>query len=405
MTPCPHSHALKLLLVAAVCWAVLPRLGAQQPVAAVERWLATVDSATQQIVLSWSPSADSATLGYHICTGTPCLDYDTVFGRMDTTYRCADHPSTEPHLYRIHVFDSSYNVSSLTPPFGNMVLTAHVPPCETTVAAQWTPYTGMPGGLLRYQLLVRQEPYDSVYEVYHTTDSAGPLAYSMTIAEGATRVHLRVRALGAQGLNSESNTVTVERQTVDTANRLRIAAVEYDSASVAVALALDVDTSFRAAPYLLWRSVDGSPWRKVATLTPTSPTLRYMDRGINPYDSLHCYQLSVADACGANDRYSLTECVVVPDPPTPAVAVPNVVLVGADDPNGTFRPVVRGFSGDIYELSVYDRRGLLVYRTTNPADAWRPTDATPQGAYAYTLRLRMNDNTIQTYNGTISVIK
>ena len=113
----------------------------------------------------------------------------------------------------------------------------------------------------------------------------------------------------------------------------------------------------------------------------------------------------MTDACGLNERFSATRCLVVPDPPEPAAALPNAVVAGDEGPNGVFLPRVRGMMGDLYELYIYDRRGRLIYQTTDPAAGWRPAADTPQGAYAYALRLRYNNNDIATYTGTITVIK
>lgn len=385
-------------------------LAAQQPVAPVTDWLATVDEASQQIVLSWRPSADTQAVGYHICTGSPCLDYDTVFGRLDTSYRCLDHAATERHTYRIHVFDSAYNVSSLTPSFGNMVLTANVPRCDTAVTARWSPYVGMPGGVAKYRLLVRLDPYDDEYYPYAVVDSAGPFEHTFTIAEGATRVWIKVQAVafnevwGAQPLISESNTVSVERRTVDTATFFSILSVEYDSVNTRTLLTLDLDTAYHASPYVLWRSVDGNPWDSLAAFAVDESPFVYTDNTVNPFDSLHCYQLSSLDACGLNPRYSEPVCIVVPTPPQPAFAIPNIVVVG-DDANGSFLPRLRGLKGDLYELYIYDRNGLLVHSTTDPAAGWTPQASTPQGAYAYALRCRFNNNRIKVFTGAILVIK
>lgn len=374
-------------------------------VAPVISWLASVDD-SQRIVLSWSPSDDSAVWGYHICSGQPCLDYDTVFGRLDTSLLCLDHSPLEPHTYRIHVFDSAHNVSSLTPPFGNMVLSAEVPDCETAVHASWTPYGAMPSGLGRYMLMVRVEPLDSLFETYYTTDSAGSLNYSFSLPPEATAATLRVAAVSAdRRLVSLSNIVSVPRLTADTAAYLDIRSVAFDSLAGAVNLSFHVDTAYHGADSCtLWRSVDGAPWRQLARL-PWPPLERYADRTVNRYDSLHCYQLSVPDACGLNPRYSESRCVVVPPPPPPAVALPNVVMAGDDGPNGQFLPVASSLMGDIYELYIYDRRGALVFSSSDPSVPWRPNPDIPQGAYTYSLRLRFADNTIHTYVGTILVIK
>ena len=383
---------------------------AQEPVAPVTGWLATVDEQSQNIVLSWHPSTDSQTMGYHICTGVPCLDYDTVFGRFDTSYVCLDHDVTEPHTYRIHVFDSTYDVSSLTPSFGNIVLSAEVPRCSTSVTASWTPYHGMPGGLYRYRLLVRLEPFSDEYIPYFTTDSAGPFTYSFDIHEGTTRVWLKVQASGygeihnGTPLISQSNIVSVERLTVDTAAFLSIASVEYDSLNRRNILTFDIDTAYQVDHYTLYRSIDGTPWDSIAALTFEAPPFTFFDDDINVYDSLYCYQLEVRDACGLNPHYSNTGCTVVPTPPAPAVAFPNIVVVGDAD-NGVFLPRLRGLKGDLYELFVYNRNGLLVYSTEDPNAGWTPSAATPQGAYAYYLRCRFNNNWVKIFTGTVIVIK
>lgn len=381
-----------------------------QEVAPVSRWLATVDESTQQIVLSWGPSFDRQIMGYHICSGSPCSDYDTVFGRLDTTYVCFDHSVTEPHTYRIHVFDSTYRVSPLTPSFGNIVLSAEVPRCTTVVTASWTPYQGMPGGLYLYRLLVRLEPFDSDFAPYFTADSTGPFSYSFVIPEGTTRVWLKVQAVGygeshnGYPLVSQSNLVKVERLTIDTAAFLSISSVEYDSINWRNILTFDIDTAYHVDHYTLYRSIDGTPWDSIATLSFDKPPFSYVDADINVYDSLYCYQLMVLDACGLNPHYSDTRCVVVPNPPPPAWAFPNVVVAG-DAANGTFLPRLRGLKGDLYEIFVYNRYGLLVFSSTDPTLGWTPAADTPQGAYAYSLRCRFNNNRIKIFTGTVTVIK
>ena len=368
----------------------------------LSRWVATVDEATQQIVLRWSHTTDTSAMGYHICTGDPCLDYAIVDGVMDTTYICLDHSSLERHTYRLHVYDSARNaLGALTPFFGNMVLTAEVPECETAINTSWTPYEGMPGGVAAYSLMVRLLPYSTEFEQFHIVEPGGTLAYDFEVATGVTHVEIKVLAVGNDGsLVSQSNIVSVERRTVDTAERNEITAVVFDTTTSSVRVSMLVDTAFT---HTLWRSIDGSPWRKLADIHSPTPETVYIDTNINRYDSVHCYQLSVADACGMNERYSATRFVVVPDPPPPLVFFPNIIIAG-DDANGAFRPVTSGLMGDLYELYIYDRNGMLVFRTDDPSAAWRPDSGTPQCAYVYTLRLRFANNMIRTYTGTVTVI-
>lgn len=374
----------------------------QDPVAPCTDWVATVDEITQQIVLRWRPSADSAAMGYHICTGSPCLDYDTVFGRLDTTYTCVDHSPLEEHTYRLHVFDTSYNVSALTPSFGNIVLHADIPDCSTFVNASWNAYTGMPEGVGGYRLMVRVEPHDSIYYCYYSAGPDGTLAYSFEIPGNATHVHLMVEAYNTLGtLVSHSNIVSVARQTIDTAAFVEITSVEYDSLNNAIRLHLHTDTSYHGADHhTLWRSIDGSPWRVLAT----GNWEEYIDFDINRFDSLHCYQLSVFDACGLNEKFSATACTVVPDPPEPGAAIPNIIIAGDPD-NGQFRPQVESLNGDLYELTIYNRNGLQMFATTDPTAAWEPSATVQQGAYTYVLRVRYTTGIIHSYVGTFLVIK
>lgn len=380
----------------------------QAPVAPVTGWLATVDSATQQIVLRWNVSADSAVVGYHICTGssdTGCFDYDTVLGRFDTSYICVDHSPLERHHYRLHAFDSANNVSELTPFFGNVVLTAEVPACGTSVSAHWNPYEGYwPDSVLgqpNSYIQTLMEPFDTAFIIRQGYTNSVTGEWSDEISEAVTRIWLRVMLLSNRGFRAYSNIVMVERQTVDTALVVNISEIAYDSIHTVIDLTFEVDTGFE---YTLYRSIDGSPWRNMETFHPHQSPFHYSDRTINPYDSLHCYQLEVFDACGLNPRYSTTAWVVVPDPPKPAIAIPNIIVAG-DDRNGTFLPKIRGLKGDLYELYIYNRMGLLVYHTTDQDAGWMPPESTPQGAYTYFLRCRYNTNDIKTYAGTVTLIK
>ena len=111
-------RALKFIALCLLSLATVARAQLPTPTA----YLATVDSATQQLVLRWQASTDTTVAGYNICSGDTCRDYAIVLGRFDTTYVCTDHSPLETHIYSMHTFDTAGNASPLTPPFGNMVL-------------------------------------------------------------------------------------------------------------------------------------------------------------------------------------------------------------------------------------------------------------------------------------------
>lgn len=383
---------------------LLPLAATAQDVDLCTGWLASVDENSQKIVLSWHASTDSAVWGYHICTGSPCIDYDSIYDRLDTTLVCDDHSPLEQHLYGLFVFDTNGRPSARTPLFGNIVLQAEVPECETTVSAEWTPYVGLPEGRPRYTLWVRLEPFDDDYDQYYTTSDSTALHYTFEMPESVTRAWLKVTADGEGGLQSLSNVVSVERRTVERASFIEISRVEYDSIHTSVLIDGHLDNSFAADHYTVYRSIDGSPIREIGTFSTDQAFYRFTDHNINPFDSLHCYWIGVNDACGMNERRSAVECVVIPDPPPPGSAFPNAIFAGDPD-RGRFLPVMRGLMGDLYELTVYNRQGLQVFHTENPKEGWTPAADNPQGVYVYHLRCRFNTGDIKNFTGTIALIK
>jgi hypothetical protein len=367
------------------------------------------DTASQHIVLDWTASATSGVIGYHICTGDPCLGLDTVFGRETTQYDCESHSPVEPHVYGIFAFDSADNVSAQTPPFGPSVLTAEVPECASTVQLTWTPYVGMPGGVRAYTLMMfyNWNETDTLVEL-NTVDADGPYRYTYDIPDslnGTLGFFVFVIANDAS-LNSQSNSVAARRRTSDTAAFLLADQARLSVDGYSVDLRFSVDTAYHAPGYSLYRRRDDGPWVVIAQLPASLVTeVEYVDRDINPYDSAYCYRLGVLDGCGINEKFSDTLCVILPEVPDPEVRIPNIVIAGDSD-NGLFLPFIKGLKGDLYELYIYDRNGLQVFHTSDPQQSWDPVSAgVHQGVYAYMLHVRFINNIMKTYTGSLLVVK
>ena len=82
------------------------------PTAPCSLRLCSVDTALGQIRLSWYPSPDTDVMGYYICIGSPCRDFDTVWGRLNTSYLCPPEFTASENSFRILAFDSCYQASS-----------------------------------------------------------------------------------------------------------------------------------------------------------------------------------------------------------------------------------------------------------------------------------------------------
>ena len=90
---------------------------------------------------------------------------------------------------------------------------------------------------------------------------------------------------------------------------------------------------------------------------------------------------------------SNTDClrVLVDDDLT--IFVANAFTPNSDGDNDTFRPSILGVQEDWYEFMVFDRWGLLVFRTTDPREAWtggldNAGDPLPNDVYVWTLRAK-----------------
>lgn len=404
-----RPHILPLLLL-------LPLASIGQDVAPVTRYVATVDSLTQCIELSWDTSVTIGVIGYHICSGNPddidsiCYTYDTISARDTTFLRCLDHSPFERHFYRINAFafDSTINrpiFSALTEKFGPMVMHAELPECESAVHVEWTPYMGMPGGVWNYTLYMSDSCNAAVEPVVlYTTIANGAREFSFEMADYADFYcpRLWVEAVGLDSqLKSRSNIAGVRRLTADTAAFISIDSAYYytDNTSNIV---FHVDTAFPTDHYTLYRRRNDDPWQVLATLYSEEPYFSYIDYSISVYDSVYCYRLSVLDGCGIGEKFSNEVCVLMPEVPDISVAIPNAVIV-SDPDNGLFLPRFSGLKGDLYEMYIYNREGFLVFSTTDPGQGWRPE--VPQGAYTYIVRVRFVDNRIKTYAGTVLVIK
>lgn len=376
----------------------------QRYVAPCTRWMATVDEATQQIVLQWSPSTDTLAAGYHICTGDTCRQYALLYNRFDTTYVCTNHNPAIRHLYRLHVFDTAGNTSTLTPPFGNMVLHATMDECRSAIGAEWSPCTGLYSGVAGYSLYARFVPFDTDHRLIYTADSTGPLNYSFQMPEGAWRAELKVCATGNDSaLRAWSNVAVVERPATDTVRPPAIDSLILDSATRTVTVWLDWERPASDGTASLWRSINGGQWLRTGTVSPGQRA--FADLTLQPYsDTLLCYRTAWDDPCGNSVNPTAEVCLALASPPQPKIETANTLLM-SDEANNRWLPHIEGVVGETYELTIYDRHGLRIFHTTAPTEAWQPAPSTPQGVYTYALRVKFADGSIQNLAGTILLIK
>ncbi|MCB0791681.1 MAG: gliding motility-associated C-terminal domain-containing protein, partial [Flavobacteriales bacterium] len=96
-----------------------------------------------------------------------------------------------------------------------------------------------------------------------------------------------------------------------------------------------------------------------------------------------CLEAMVAPSC------SDTVCSVITIEAAMDVYVPNAFTPDGNGQNESFRPVSVGLDPDQYEFLVFDRWGQVLFRTTDPEEAWDGNYASgspvPQGVYVWRL--------------------
>ena len=264
----------------------------------------SVDSATQRILLTWHPSPDTDILGYFICSGSPCMGLDTVWGRTDTTYWCTTLASNSIHTFRIYAFDSCLTASPLTEAANNMLLSVQLDDCELRYRASWNAYRQMPDTLEGYELQACPAGGTFTPIAFIRPDSL--LEHRGEFAQGTEAIALRMAALGRGGrIKAYSNIVELHPAHVPRASHLHICKLAMPADGKAVEIGCDIDTSYHDQPYILWRRDSEGTWSEVQRITsPSDRFLTFRDTAATALAGVPHYQLSVNDGCNLHTQLS-----------------------------------------------------------------------------------------------------
>ncbi|RQO30722.1 hypothetical protein DBR32_08305 [Taibaiella sp. KBW10] len=89
------------------------------------------------------------------------------------------------------------------------------------------------------------------------------------------------------------------------------------------------------------------------------------------------------------------------------IMIPNAFTPNGDGVNDVFKLI--NVSGEqLLELKIFNRWGTIVYSSTDAGEGWdgRYKNAEqPVGVYGYGIRIKYNDGVIETYRGTITLIR
>lgn len=378
--------------------------------------LCTVDTTLSQIVLSWYPSPDTDVMGYYICMGDPCLYYDTVWGRLNTSYLChelLDDQHNPQCSFRILAFDSCFQASPLTPYYHNPRLVVSAQPCSRQLQCSWNRYINMPDSVGSYCLYYRL-PGDSYWRT-HCVGPDGPFIFDTLISDLSInhfRAFLAVTS-GSDSLTAHSLIHEFHFQYGDTAEYLRITSLDYNAGVPSVTLNIEIDPQFMGRQCYIYRSTGTTDtYQQIAELTRSASQpeqyLSYTDLDINRAAGSYTYRIGTPDICGHWVKYSDTVQLLLPEVSSPAAFIPNAIIYGDPD-NGHFCPQFLSPLADGYSLDIFNRLGTHLFHTTLISDCWDGTNPQglplPQGVYIYKVHCRHADGSDQIYTGTILLLR
>ena len=382
------------------------------PTSPCELRLCSVDTLLGQIRLSWYPSPDTDVMGYYICMGNPCRDYDTVWGRLNTTYLCPEQLNrfnNFEYSFRILAFDSCFQASPLTPYYHNPRLMIHAEPCSRRLQCSWNRYINMPDSVASYLLHYRLQG-DEDWRV-HRFGPDGPFTFDTLIPDLAVgHLHAYLAVIGhSDSLCATSIVQDFYFEYGDTADYLRITDLQYDESVPAVTLTFEIDPGFWGRTCFVYRAVGNSnTFEQIAelprTAVPPEKFLTYTDYDITRTAGRYVYCIGTPDICRQWVKYSDTVQLLLPDVSQPAAYFPNAIIYGDPD-NGRFCPHFLSPLTDGYSLDIYNRFGCRLYHTTRIDECWDGTDSDghplPQGVYVYQARCRHADGSEKLYTGTV----
>ena len=121
----------------------------------------------------------------------------------------------------------------------------------------------------------------------------------------------------------------------------------------------------------------------------------------------HPICLTASDTMGCHNTYCID--VIVDDDLT--IFVANAFTPNGDGHNDSFRPSILGVQQDWYDFMVFDRWGMLIFRTTDPYEAWNGAldnsgDVLSQDVFVWKLRAKDQFTAEkQELIGTVTLVK
>jgi gliding motility-associated-like protein len=264
----------------------------------------SVDTATNQVVITWEQSPEPDTDGYIIIlldNGFPIL-IDTIFGQTDTSFSWVNSAAgAGAEAWTVAAFDTCLagdppapNTSATESAHTSIFASTFYDRCEASCLVTWSHYVG----------------WDVVsYEVYAALNGAPPVLITTVQGFASSFLHETlvpfaeycyvVKAIGAEPwMRSLSNQVCKETDypALPQSNYLSLVTV---AAPNHIVVEDQVDQSASVRRYRLERSNNGEPWEQVASQPGgVAPSIIFNDLDVLTDLRSYTYRVVVEDSCG-----------------------------------------------------------------------------------------------------------
>lgn len=266
----------------------------------------SIDTATNQVVITWDQNAQEDTYGYVVYTldnNGFVVPFDTVWGISNTTYSYNTLTDGGPLTYTVAAFDScwtttvppTYQTSAKALLNTTTFLSTSLDICANEVTLSWTAYEGW-SGIDHYEIYVQKNGGNWV-----NIGSTSANSYVVSV-EQASDYCFVVEAHEGSGPRSFTNKVCmyVPLPIPPSINYLQVATVNGSD----IQLTHYIDYTTNVSEISIQRQDFQGNFEEIARLPVSSATVSYTDTEVDVDVYSYIYRVQVYDSCGKAGAYS-----------------------------------------------------------------------------------------------------
>jgi hypothetical protein len=269
-------------------------------------------NAAGQVTMGWQPSTDLDVFGYVIflSNGSGLTGVDTIYMHNNTSYTVTGaSPGTSSIGYCVSPVDSCGNYAIPSVTYNTIFLSVPLYDlCSRTANLSWTPYTGLPKGILKYDI------YCSVNGGnYSVVGSSTTSSYThVGLNPGDVYCYfIRVRNTDLS-ISASSNIQCFTATGLPGPAFVYINAVDVNSTNKQIELLFTVDTTNPFKGSNIYKSEDGVNFTKLAFVaSSTLMPQKYVDTDVKTSEKNYYYTIQAADDCNNPGVWSDTSKSIV----------------------------------------------------------------------------------------------